>query len=135
MDMETKTVLAFLLAAPIAVATARTRTLGRGVPSRRGYTDRRLRTSAFGEEPIRIIVQDASVILRGVVRTEEEKRRAERIAQSVFGVLWVVNDLRVAPIQPNRTDASCRQDSSRTSLSAGGPPGDRNAPPAISTGN
>jgi len=73
------------------------------------YTDKQLRSYAFSEEPIRIIVQDASwVILRGVVRSGEDKRRAERIARSVFGVLWVVNDLRVEPIEPNSTGPSCR---------------------------
>lgn len=45
--------------------------------------------------PIHIIVENGRVTLTGVVRSQVEKRKAESIARSVFGVFSVENRLRV----------------------------------------
>jgi osmotically-inducible protein OsmY len=42
-------------------------------------------------------VKDGVVTLRGKVREEKQKRRAERITKKVKGVKSVVNELRVEP--------------------------------------
>ncbi len=47
--------------------------------------------------PIHIIVEDGNVILTGAVRSNVEKRQAESITRSTFGVLQVTNRLAVNP--------------------------------------
>ncbi|MGH9323516.1 MAG: BON domain-containing protein [Vicinamibacteria bacterium] len=47
--------------------------------------------------PIHIIVQDGNVMLTGAVRSNVEKRQAESIVRSTFGVFQVMNRLTVNP--------------------------------------
>jgi hyperosmotically inducible protein len=68
---------------------------------RRALADRIYRDSLFTgysiqpDPPIHIVVENARVTLTGVVRNEIERRKAESIARSTFGVLTVDNQLRV----------------------------------------
>jgi len=45
--------------------------------------------------PIHIVVKHGRVTLTGVVISEVERRKAEQIARSIFGVLSVENKLRL----------------------------------------
>jgi hypothetical protein len=45
--------------------------------------------------PIHIVVKHGRVTLSGVVMSEVERRKAEQIARSIFGVLTVENKLRL----------------------------------------
>lgn len=47
---------------------------------------------------LEVEVKDGVVTIRGKVRQEKQKRRAERLAKKVKGVKSVVNELRVEPI-------------------------------------
>ena len=47
--------------------------------------------------PIHIIVERGNVMLTGAVRSNVEKRQAESIVRSTFGVLQVTNRLTVNP--------------------------------------
>jgi hyperosmotically inducible protein len=47
------------------------------------------------DPPIHIVVEGGRVTLTGVVRNEIERRKAEQIARSTFGVLSVENRLRM----------------------------------------
>jgi osmotically-inducible protein OsmY len=47
--------------------------------------------------PIHIIVDRGNVTLTGAVRSNVEKRQAESIVRSTFGVLQVTNRLAVSP--------------------------------------
>ena len=51
--------------------------------------------STQSQPPIHIIVENGHVTLTGVVRNEVERRQAEHIARSTFGVFKVENELRV----------------------------------------
>jgi hyperosmotically inducible periplasmic protein len=65
---------------------------------------------------IEVNVADGVVTLRGKVREEKQKDRAERITKKVKGVKQVVNELHVeataassaAPADPGRTDPAQR---------------------------
>ena len=46
---------------------------------------------------VKIIVQDATVTLRGPVRSDDEKQAIEKKAAAISGVKNVVNELQVAP--------------------------------------
>ncbi len=64
--------------------------------SYRIYSDSLFRDYAFRvNPPIHIIVERGKVALTGAVRTEVEKRKAEIIARSTFGVFRVENRLTV----------------------------------------
>lgn len=45
--------------------------------------------------PIHIIVRNSSVLLTGVVNSEVERRQAENIVRSIYGIVGVQNALRV----------------------------------------
>lgn len=61
------------------------------------YRDSLFQDYAFRvNPPIHIIVERGSVTLTGAVRSEVEKRKAEHIARSTFGVFKVENRLQVA---------------------------------------
>ena len=45
--------------------------------------------------PVHIIVRNSSVLLTGVVNSEVERRQAENIVRSIFGIIGVQNNLRV----------------------------------------
>jgi osmotically-inducible protein OsmY len=47
------------------------------------------------DPPIHVIVENGRVTLTGVVNSEVERRKAEHIARSTFGVFGVENNLRV----------------------------------------
>lgn len=47
---------------------------------------------------IQVEVKDGVVTLRGRVDKEKARRRAERLARKVKGVVEVINELRVAPL-------------------------------------
>jgi hyperosmotically inducible protein len=47
------------------------------------------------DPPIHIVVEDGHVTLTGVVATDVERRKAERIARDVLGVQHVKNELRL----------------------------------------
>jgi osmotically-inducible protein OsmY len=47
--------------------------------------------------PIHIIVERGNVTLTGAVRSQVEKRQAESIVRSTFGVFQVTNRLTVNP--------------------------------------
>jgi osmotically-inducible protein OsmY len=47
---------------------------------------------------IEVEVRDGVVTLRGRVDKEKARRRAERLAKKVKGVVGVINELRVAPL-------------------------------------
>ncbi len=53
--------------------------------------------SRLTHPPIHIIVERGSVMLTGAVRSKVEKRQAESIVRSTFGVLQVTNRLTVNP--------------------------------------
>ncbi|MFQ5790799.1 MAG: BON domain-containing protein [Acidobacteriota bacterium] len=60
------------------------------------YGDSNFREYAFHTNPpIHIIVENGRVLLTGAVRSEVEKRKAEHIARSTFGVFSVENRLQV----------------------------------------
>ncbi len=64
--------------------------------SYRIYSDSLFREYAFrANPPIHIIVERGRVALTGAVRSEVEKRKAEHIARSTFGVFQVENRLTV----------------------------------------
>lgn len=64
---------------------------------RRIYGDPLFRTYAFrSQPPIHIVVEGGRVVLTGAVRSKVEKRFAETIARSTFGVFRVENRLVVA---------------------------------------
>ena len=64
--------------------------------SYRIYSDSLFREYAFrANPPIHIIVERGRVALTGAVRSEVEKRKAEIIARSTFGVFRVENRLTV----------------------------------------
>ncbi|MDP8984444.1 MAG: BON domain-containing protein [Pseudomonadota bacterium] len=46
---------------------------------------------------VKIVAVGGQVTLNGVVRSDEEKQKVERLAQEVAGKQNVVNDLKVAP--------------------------------------
>lgn len=52
---------------------------------------------ALHERPVQVEVRDGVVYLSGIVRSEEEKERAEEIARDVEGVEKVVNEIEVQP--------------------------------------
>lgn len=47
------------------------------------------------DPPIHVIVENGRVTLTGVVNSEVERRKAENIARSTFGVFSVENNLRI----------------------------------------
>jgi osmotically-inducible protein OsmY len=53
--------------------------------------------SRLAHPPIHIIVERGNVMLTGAVRSNVEKRQAESIVRSTFGVLQVTNRLTVNP--------------------------------------
>ncbi len=64
--------------------------------ARRIYGDSSFREFAFRiNPPVHIIVEHQRVTLTGAVRSEVERRKAEHIARSTFGVFTVDNQLRV----------------------------------------
>jgi osmotically-inducible protein OsmY len=68
--------------------------------------------------PIHIIVENGHVTLKGVVDSEVERRVAETMARSAFGVSGVNNHLHLSATSARPTDLTFRETSSSTS---GGP--------------
>jgi osmotically-inducible protein OsmY len=46
---------------------------------------------------LEVIVKDGAVTLRGVVRTDKAKAKAEKVAGKIKGVTKVTNEIRVSP--------------------------------------
>jgi osmotically-inducible protein OsmY len=62
-------------------------------------------------DAIAVSADNGIVRLSGTVGSPREKHEARKAAQRVFGVLWVVNDLDVRPLdQDKREDAELRGD-------------------------
>ena len=53
-----------------------------------------------GRAAIEVRVENGAVELRGNVRNEKAKSRAEKLARKVKGVQKVVNNLTIGPVQP-----------------------------------
>ena len=91
-------VLSLLLAAALLAATALNASATQGSPDDEIYDQVRRR---LANDPnvkggaIEVEVRDGVVTLRGKVREEKQKLKAERITRKVKGVKKVVNELRV----------------------------------------
>lgn len=59
------------------------------------------RYAMMADPPIHIVVTHGRVTLSGVVLSEEERRKAERIARDISGVLSVHNKLRLSDQEPH----------------------------------
>ncbi len=46
---------------------------------------------------LEVIVKDGIVTIRGIVRTDKAKSKADRVAGKVKGVTKVINELKVSP--------------------------------------
>jgi osmotically-inducible protein OsmY len=63
---------------------------------RKNVTDRMVDDTDLDASDIKVVVDDGAVILSGSVDSLWDKRRAEDIAKSVFGVRVVNNKLRAS---------------------------------------
>ena len=78
---------------------------------RRDVTDELFWESKVDSDAVAVSAENGIVTLRGTVGSPREKHEARRAAERVFGVLLVVNDLDVRPLDENRReDAELRGD-------------------------